>query len=277
MQYLNSDFNLNSDESAELFDELPLWSAPFGLKLLDKIKFEKHISALDIGFGTGFPLTELAMRLGENCNIFGIDPWKPAIKRANKKINFFGINNIKIIEGSAENIPLDNKSIDLIISNNGLNNVSNLDQALSECSRIIKYKGQFLQSVNMDTTMIEFYGILEELLVELNMFSELDKMKTHIYNKRKPLDELLNKIRKYGFAIKNVETDKFAYKFTDGTAMLNHYFIKMAFLSEWKNIVPVEKQSEIFSELEQRMNKKSESEGLFKLSVPFAIINTEKV
>jgi arsenite methyltransferase len=37
-------------EFVDFFDEVPLWSAPFGLKLLDKINYRKGISAIDIGF-----------------------------------------------------------------------------------------------------------------------------------------------------------------------------------------------------------------------------------
>ena len=276
MEFLNTIFDINSDELIEVFDELPFWSAPFGIKLLDKIKFKKRITVLDIGFGTGFPLTELAMRLGNTCGIIGIDPWKAAIKRVNKKIKFYEIKNIKIIDGKAENIPLKNKSVDLIVSNNGLNNVENLDQALAECSRVIKSKGQFIQTINLDTTMIEFYGIFEELLHQSNMVSEIRKMKKHIYEKRKPLDEMKNKIEQNGFVINDIEHNVFEYKFNDGTSMLNHYFIRLAFLNEWKNILPKEKQPQIFRELEIRMDKKAESEGLFKLSIPFAVIDAEK-
>ena len=276
IEHHNSNFDLNSDKSVELFDELPLWSAPFGLKLLDKIKFRKGISAIDIGFGTGFPLTELAMRLGNTCKVIGIDLWKAAINRTNKKIRFYGITNIEILEGSAENIPLDNNFADLIVSNNGLNNVDNFEQALSECSRIIKRKGQFIQTINLNSTMIEFYEIFETLLSELNMKSELEKMRIHIYKKRKPLDEFLKKIEKNGFVIKEAEKDKFEYKFIDGTTMLNHYFIRLAFLNEWKKIIPNEKQDQIFKELELRMNKKADADGLFILTVPFVVIDAEK-
>jgi 16S rRNA G527 N7-methylase RsmG len=48
----------------EVIDELPIWSVPFGLKLLDVVDYKPTISAIDIGFGTGFPLIELAMRFG---------------------------------------------------------------------------------------------------------------------------------------------------------------------------------------------------------------------
>ncbi|MBN1577163.1 MAG: hypothetical protein JW913_11460 [Chitinispirillaceae bacterium] len=62
----------------DLCDELPFWSAPFGLKLLDLIEYRRNITALDIGFGCGFPLIELAMRLGPTCTVYGIDPWDEA-------------------------------------------------------------------------------------------------------------------------------------------------------------------------------------------------------
>ena len=109
--YLKTDFDFDSDLLLELFDELPIWAAPFGLKLLDSIKYKKNISALDIGFGAGFPLTEIAMRLGETCKIYGIDPWNAAIRRTEKKIEFYGIKNIEIINGVAENIPLPDLSL----------------------------------------------------------------------------------------------------------------------------------------------------------------------
>lgn len=75
-------FDLNSYKHVELIDELPFWSAPFGIKLLDSIMLKKNMTALDIGFGLGFPLTEIAMRLGKSSKIYGIDPWHTAIKRA---------------------------------------------------------------------------------------------------------------------------------------------------------------------------------------------------
>lgn len=275
-KYLNTNFDINSDKLVEVFDELPIWSAPFGLKLLDNIKLSKKISVLDIGFGTGFPLTELAMRLGETCKIFGIDPWEAAITRAKKKIEFYGIRNVEIINGIAEKIPLDDSSIDLITSNNGINNTSDLGKVLSECSRIMKKGGQFIQTMNLNTTMIEFYDIMEDVLRNLNMDLELDKIKNQIYKKRKPLKEFTDLIEQHGFLVKNVEQDQFNYMFVDGTTMLNHYFIQLAFLGSWKSIIPKEKQVEVFSQIENKINKKAEIDGFIKLSVPFVLIDCAK-
>lgn len=273
-KYLSNTFEL--DELTDVLDELPLWSAPFGLKLLDHIDYKTNITALDIGFGTGFPLTELAVRLGESSTVYGIDPWKGSIIRANTKIKKYGISNIRIIEGQAESIPLDNNSVDLIVSNNGINNVSDMDKVLSECSRIIKAGGQFVQTMNMDKSMFEFYGQLEQVLTELNLEKEIDLMHQHIYHKRRPLDEVLQMIRKHGFIVKNLEHDQFNYRFADGTALLNHYFIRLAFMDSWIKIIPKDKVEQVFDIIESRLNEEAKILGGVKLSIPFVVIDAVK-
>lgn len=273
---LETNIDFNSDQYLEVFDELPFWAAPFGIKLLDNIKIKKGINALDIGFGAGFPLIEMASRLGNSSIIYGIDPWKAAINRTRKKIDFYGFENIKIIEGVAENIPLEDSYIDLIVSNNGMNNVADLDKSLSECSRILKTGGQFLLTMNLNSTMIEFYEILENILTNKGMHTEIEKMKEQIYIKRKPLEEFLNRLEQHGFTVTNVIKDQFDYKFADGTTMLNHHLIRPIFLKGWKSIVLTDKQVEIFEEIEKEMNILSEKDGYFKLSVPFVLIDCTK-
>lgn len=41
--YLKTNWDLNAAELVEVFDELPLWAAPFGLKLLNGIKYKNFI------------------------------------------------------------------------------------------------------------------------------------------------------------------------------------------------------------------------------------------
>jgi ubiquinone/menaquinone biosynthesis C-methylase UbiE len=273
-KYLSGKFDL--DNMVDVLDELPLWSAPFGLKLLDYVNYKPGISVLDIGSGTGFPLTELAMRLGESSTVYGIDPWKKAIERANKKIDHYGIKNIKLIEGFAESIPLENGSIDLITSNNGINNVADADKVLSECSRLIRKGGQFVQTMNTDKSMFEFYTEFENILSELDMYREVDLMRQHIEQKRTPLDILISMIRKHGFIITDLEQCQFNYKFSDGSTMLNHYFIRLAFMDPWIKILPDHKAEQVFDAVETRLNEQSQKFGCMKLTIPFVLINTRK-
>lgn len=274
--YLNDSFDLNSDTLVEVFDELPLWSAPFGLKLLESIRFKKNITALDIGFGAGFPLTEIAMRLGKTCKVYGIDPWEAAIRRTKRKINFYKIENIEIIQGTLEDIDLADNSIDLITSNNGVNNIANLEKALGQCYRILRSEGQFVQTINLNNTMIEFYEVFEEVLSEMNLNDSIKKMKSQIYRMRKPLDQFIEYIEKAGFQIEKVTSDKFEYKFTDGTTMLNHHSIRMSFLDGWKSAVSEKDLVKVFQSVENKLNILSQKTGFFKLSVPFVVINSTK-
>lgn len=273
-KYLFNHFDLSG--LVDVFDELPLWSAPFGLKLLDYIDYKPDITAIDIGFGTGFPLTELAMRLGESSTVYGIDPWSDAIVRVNKKIEYYGITNIRIIEGVAESIPLDKDSVDLIVSNNGINNVRDIDKVLSECSRIIRTGGQFVQTMNLDKSLTEFYEQLEGVLSDLKMNKEIDLMRRHIYEKRRPLNEIISMLQNHGFFIKDLEHDQFNYRFTDGTTMLNHYFIRLAFMESWIKFLPKDKLEQIFDMVELRLNEESRKTEGIKLSVPFVMINAIK-
>jgi ubiquinone/menaquinone biosynthesis C-methylase UbiE len=262
------------DNYALYADECPVWSAPFGLKLLEHIVYKSGITALDIGFGTGFPLTEIALRLGNDSTVYGIDPWKAATERAKKKIDFYGIRNIRLISGRAESVPLPDQSVDLIVSNNGINNVSDIGKVLSECSRLIKPGGQFVITMNTEQTMFEFYEQFERALSEMNMEHEKALMHHHIYEKRRPVAEMTKMLSENGFLIKDLIHDQFNYIFSNGSAMLNHYFIRLAFMDSWMKILPEEKRENIFNKIEQRLNEDASLLGGIKLSIPFILINS---
>ncbi len=99
LEYLDYSTDWDDPGVVSLHDELPLWSAPFGLMLLDQVKLRPGMTVLDIGFGTGFPLIELAQRLGNSSTVYGIDPWTAAIERTRSKIKFFKIKNVKLVAG----------------------------------------------------------------------------------------------------------------------------------------------------------------------------------
>ena len=158
--------------------------------MLDIIHYKKNITALDIWFGLGFPLLEVAMRLGSTCKVYGIDPWKQAVERTKKKIEIYGISNVEVLNGSAEEIKLPDNSVDLIFSNNGINNVADMEVVLSECSRVLKSGGQFTATVNTNKTMHEFYRIYEEILLENIIDDAVVSMSDQIYTKRKQVEEI---------------------------------------------------------------------------------------
>lgn len=274
--YLNHSFNPDDPDLISVIDELPLWSAPFGLSLLDTINLMPNINALDIGCGLGFPLIELSQRLGTSCKVYGIDPWESAIERINLKIKTYNLKNVIALKGVAEELPFDDNFFDLIVSNNGINNVEDMHKSLSECSRVSKPDAQFTVTLNLEDTMIEFYNLFEETLIKNKLVEEVKKMKQQIYSKRKPLEDIKKSLSETGFEIKNIKNDSFTLRFLNGTAMFNHSLIKYWFLDGWKNILNPGNIQNIFEQVENKLNSVAKENGEVILTVPFVTIDCRK-
>lgn len=271
-EYYSEEFNFNNPEIISFLDELPFWSAPFGITLLDKIKYRKNISAIDIGCGLGFPLTEIAMRLGNSSRVYGLDPWDTALNYLDKKLKVYSIKNTELINGTAEQIPLPDDSIDLIVSNNGLNNVQDIQKSFKECERISKKGCQFVATMNLNQTMIEFYSVFKEEVLKMNMPGLVVAIDEHIYAKRKPAEEIISLFQGNNFKTK-AETHTFRYRFADGTSMLNYFLIRIAFINSWIKLVPQDKVRVLFTKIEQRLNQIAETENGLSLSIPYLIVD----
>lgn len=276
MSLIESTFDLNDENLVSVIDDLPLWSAPFGLKLLDTVDLKPNLNVLDIGSGTGFPIIELSQRLGNSCNVFGIDPWNLAVDRAKLKMKIWGATNLKIIEGKAEQLPFENNYFDLIVSNNGTNNVDDEEKVFSEISRTAKSGAQLVITVNLPKTMIEFYDVYERVLIENNKTTEVEKLKNHIHSKRKPLSHTKDIIENAGFEITEVFEDSFSLRYLDGSTMLNNFIIRLAFLESWRNILNKNDEKIIFDALENELNMLAESNGEISLTIPWVCINSRK-
>ena len=275
-EYLKAEVNVNDHDLISAIDELPLWSAPFGMKLLETIELKKNINVLDIGCGLGFPLIELSQRLGNTCQIYGIDPWDEALERVRLKTQVYNIKNVKIVNGYAEDMPFEDKYFDLLVSNNGINNVQDIKKTLNQCFRVSKPNSQFTFTLNTQESMHEFYSEFQNVLEEEGMNEEVLKMKKHIYSKRKPVEEIEKLTEEAGFIIKNISYDSFEFKYIDATAMLNHYVIKFWFLNSWKSILPENKMEQIFDKVEVRLNKLAENKDYLTLTIPFVTVDCRR-
>jgi len=274
--YLEHSFSSDDVELVSIIDELPLWSAPFGLQLLDTIELKPNINTLDVGCGLGFPLIELAQRLGVSSKVYGIDPWKRALERAFVKIRKLEIQHAAAIMGVAEGLPFADQSFDLIVSNNGINNVEDIELTLAECNRVSKPGAQFALTFNLEDSMIEFYDVFKEVLIKNGLQDEVSKMKDQIYTKRKPLAETKAWLDEAGFVIKNIEQSSFQLRFTDGGTMFNHYLIKYWFLDGWKSILEASDLAGIFEQLEERLNQMAKVKGEIRLTIPFVTIDCRR-
>ena len=252
-----------------------MWSATFGLLLLKHVDLQPNQIVLDIGSGAGFPLFELAERLGASCKCYGLDPWKNANERANKKIKNYDVNNVQVLEGSADNIPFDYASIDLIVSNLGINNFEKPDIVFAECNRVLRPNGKLVLTTNLNGHWKEFYNIFEETFRQLNKIGLIEKL-TKQQEYRGTVATVSKLFTKNGFEITQAIEDKFEMRFLNGSAFLNHHFIKVGWLSSWQSIIQENEWETVFNLLETNLNNYANKKNGLTLTVPMAFIEGEK-
>jgi arsenite methyltransferase len=257
-------------EFAAAVDELPLWSAPFGLALLEAVPLDPEATVLDVGCGTGFPLLELAHRLGPRARLFGVDPWAAILGRARAKCRAQDLANALLVRGVAERLPLRDGAFDLVVSNNGLNNVQDLPKALGECARVTRRGGRLAFTMNLPETMRAFYDALEETLAARGLGALRPAVTAHIRARRPPIDEVEAAVSGAGFAIDGRRLDRFALRFASAAALFSHWLIRIGFLEPWREIVPGGERDAAFAEVARRLDAAIRpGEGL-RLDVPFA-------
>jgi arsenite methyltransferase len=252
------------------YDELPLWSAMFGLLLLDEIPITSVKVALDVGCGTGFPLIELAERLGAATHVHGLDPWTAGLTRAAEKIASRETRNVTLHEGSASVMPFADETFDLIVSNLGVNNFDDREGSIRECRRVAKAGATFALTTNVQGHMQEFYTIFEEVLNSSGDIEARNRLQEHVRH-RATVASVRDLLENGGFSVVRVVEKTGHVRFANGNALLNHHFIKLGFLDAWKKVVPG-REAETFRRLQDRLNEVASLTGGLPLTIPMVYI-----
>lgn len=98
-------------------------------------------TVVDIGSGSGVDALIAALKTGPGGWVWGIDITPAMIRKARENIEKTEVENIRIIEGRADDIPLEDSSIDVIISNGVINLVPDKEKAFKEIYRVVKPGG----------------------------------------------------------------------------------------------------------------------------------------
>jgi len=268
LDFLTFTPDFDSPQVLSAYDELPLWSAMFGLLLLEEVPLANVTSVLDVGCGTGFPLIELAERLGRNVDVHGIDPWSSGLKRAAEKIESRGTTNVTLHEGNASAMPFADQTFDLIVSNLGVNNFDDRAAAIRECRRVARDGATLALTTNLQGHMQEFYDVFEEVVRDND--DALGKLRKHVEH-RATIASVRALLEEGGFTVTRVVERRGLMRFADGTALLNHHFIKLGFLDAWKKIVEGNERI-VFARLGDALDEIARQTGELRLTIPMAYV-----
>ncbi len=103
-------------------------------------------TVLDLGCGAGNDVFVARQIVGDNGKVIGLDFTEEMIEKANRNNQKLGYSNVEFKLGDIENIPIDDNSIDVVISNCVLNLVPDKEKAFLEIYRTLKPAAHFCVS-----------------------------------------------------------------------------------------------------------------------------------
>jgi ubiquinone/menaquinone biosynthesis C-methylase UbiE len=103
-------------------------------------------TVLDLGCGIGSDVFLAADKFLDKGRVIGLDKNPERIQTAREKATESHYTNVEFCVGTVENLPFDNSSIDVVISNCVINYSIDKLAVFKEIRRILKSKGRFIIS-----------------------------------------------------------------------------------------------------------------------------------
>lgn len=113
---------------------------------------------LDLGSGAGFDCFLASKKVGDIGKVIGVDMTEEMIEKAETNAEKYGYKNVEFKLGEIENLPIEDNSVDVAISNCVINLVPNKTKAFHEIYRVLKKGGKIYLS---DIVLLE--NISEEI------------------------------------------------------------------------------------------------------------------
>lgn len=99
-------------------------------------------TVLDIGSGGGIDVFLAANRVGPSGHVIGVDMTPAMLKRSRESAEKHGYTQVEFRQGDAENLPVEDNSVDVVISNCVINLTEDKTQAFQEIYRVLKPGGR---------------------------------------------------------------------------------------------------------------------------------------
>jgi arsenite methyltransferase len=103
-------------------------------------------TVLDLGSGAGADVLISARRVGASGKAIGLDMTDEMLELARANASEAGLENAEFVKGYIEEIPLADKTVDVVISNCVINLSADKRKVLAEVARVLKPGGRFAVS-----------------------------------------------------------------------------------------------------------------------------------
>jgi len=101
---------------------------------------------LDLGSGAGFDSFLAAKKVGETGKVIGVDMTSEMVEKARVLADKYGFKNVEFRLGDIESLPVDDESVDVVISNCVINLAPDKLKVFKEAYRVLKKDGRLYVS-----------------------------------------------------------------------------------------------------------------------------------
>lgn len=151
---------------------------------------------LDLGSGAGIDAFLAAKKVGKSGKVIGVDMTQEMIDKAKRNADEHGYSNVEFKLGDIENLPVEEESVDVVISNCVINLAPDKDKVFAEVFKVLKQGGKMFVS---DIVLLE----------ELSDEQKKDEgLLAGCVAGALLRDDYLEKIKKAGFEVKVLGEDK---------------------------------------------------------------------
>lgn len=129
-------------------------------------EIKEGMTVLDLGSGAGFDCFLAAKKAGKAGKVIGVDMTEAMVEKAAKNAKKYGYSNVEFRLGEIEKLPVDGKSVDVVISNCVINLSPDKQKVFDEAYRVLKKGGKmFISDIVLLGELTEAQRKDEELLV----------------------------------------------------------------------------------------------------------------
>ncbi len=138
------EYSIMTDEYTSLPGYVPDADLALGCGLPTEFaRIKPGETVVDLGSGAGNDCFIARSIVGDAGRVIGIDMTVPMIEKAQANASKLGFTNVEFRLGEIENMPIEDNTADVVVSNCVMNLVPNKQKAFAETFRITKHGGHF--------------------------------------------------------------------------------------------------------------------------------------
>lgn len=226
-------------ELAYLYDLyfVPQWREAFDRMVDAEVELPPKGKLLDAECGTGSYAVDLALRVGKDAEVIGVDASEEKLALARGKAKVKKVKQINFQQGTLQALGLAADEFDWLVADASLTPAREIGAVLSELRRVAKKGATVVLKLTTRGSFDEFFSVFWETLYELDLIEYAPQLETLI-TERLTVTEAEQLATAAGLREVRSVTQQERFDFPTGAEFLVTPLIETNFLSDWLALLP---------------------------------------